>query len=108
MDKVNVLVLARLRMERGYLDDIAALDPRISIKDATDHFAVELRESGKKGPKVNNFMREYALVRDWQLPGRQEDFNTLLAQAEVILGVLLLPENLLSRTSKLRLMQEKM
>lgn len=102
MSKVNVVVLARLRLAHGYLDTIAAVDPRISVKDATELFAAELEKSGKKGPMVAYFLSEARLTPDRPRPGEHDDLDALLAEAEVIFGVLQFPERLLSRAPKLR------
>ena len=99
---INVLVLARVCLNSDYIDDIAAVDSCISVKDATDQFMSELQKSGRKGSEVDTFKREYKPVRDRQLPGVQEKLDDLLAQAEVIFGTLLFPENLLIRAPRLK------
>ena len=53
MDKVNVLVVSRLDLKEGYLEEIAAIDPRISVKDGIKQFVAELRRQGNKEPFVN-------------------------------------------------------
>ena len=102
MDKTNVLVLTRLRLRQGYLDDIAAVDSRVSVKDGTEQFVAELRRSGKYGPLVDYFESEVGHLRDLQFSEAQDDLDTLLAQADVIFGVLMFPENLLSRAPRLK------
>ena len=53
MDKVNVLIVSRLDLRQGFLDKIAAVDPRISVKDGMGQLVAELRGKGKKGPLVD-------------------------------------------------------
>ncbi len=48
MDKVNVLSLARMRLHREYIDDIAAVDPRILVIDGTEKFVADTWRRGKK------------------------------------------------------------
>ncbi len=102
MDKVNVLSLARMRLHREYIDDIAAVDPRISVIDGTEKFIADTRRRGKKGPRVDYFESEADLGGDWKAPETDEDLDTLLAKAEVIFGVLLFPDYLLLRAPRLK------
>ncbi len=102
MSKVNVLILTRPRSHQGYRDDIAAVDPRISARDGTDSFITELRRSGNRSPMANYFVNRMGPGTDEKPPVGQEDLDSLLAQAEVIFGVLLFPDNLLARAPKLK------
>ncbi len=101
MSKLNVLVVSKLDLEKGYLEDIAAIDPRISVKDGTAKFVTELRRKGTKGILVDRLEDQARRSRDW-VPEPQEDFNSLLAEAEVIFGVLMFPEHLLARAPRLK------
>ena len=102
MDKVNVLVVSRLDLRPGFLEKIAAVDPRISAKDGMGQLVAELRGKGKKGPLVDLLDNELKKVPVQQSSGTQEDFDAMLAQADVIFGIVLFPENLLQRAPKLR------
>ncbi len=102
MDKVNVLIISRLDLRLGFMDKIAALDPRISVKDGMGQFVAELRKTGRKGPLVDLLEHEVRKVPSQQTSGTQEDLDTMLAQADVIFGIVLFPENLLSRAPRLR------
>lgn len=98
---VNVLVVSKIGFHEGYLDDIAAVDPRISVKDVTPQFVAELHRQGKKGHFVDWLEKEAAQGHGQQGPGT-EDLDTLLAQAEVIFGTLLIPDDLPSRSPRLK------
>lgn len=102
MNKVNALVVSAVGNIRD-LDAIAAVDPCISVKDGRLQFLAELRRKGKKGPLVDILeAEETKLERDPQAAEAQEDLDTLLAQAEVIYGVALFPDELLSRAPRLK------
>ena len=102
MDKVNVLVASKLGLHQGYLEDIAAIDSHISVKDGSGQFVAELRRKGRKGPSIDRLEKEVALERNQQVSEIQEDLDTLLAQAEVIFTTLLIPDDLLSRAPRLK------
>jgi len=91
MDKVNVLVVSRLDLKEGYLEEIAAVDPRISVKDGTKQFIAELRKQGKKEPFIDLLENFASLASSQRSSNEQEDLNTLLTQAEVMFGMVLLP-----------------
>ena len=58
MDKLNVLIVSRQGLHQGYLEDIAAVDPRISVKDGMKEFVTELRRTGKTGILVDRLEAE--------------------------------------------------
>ncbi len=95
MDKVNVLIVSRVGLHPGYLEDIAAVDKRISVKDGLKQFVDDLQKRSTTGPLVERLKKEAGLGRGQQVHEPKEDFDTLLAQAEVIFGSLLFPEDLL-------------
>ncbi len=97
MDKVNVLVVSRTDLYAGYLEEIAAVDPRISIKDGVKSFVTELRSKGVKGANVDRLEQQAKLMK-----GAEEDLDSLLAEAEVILGGTMFPDNLLTRAPRLK------
>lgn len=68
MDKVNVVSLARMRLHREYIDDIVAVDPRISVVDGTEKFIADTRRRGKKGPLVDYFESEADLKGGLESP----------------------------------------
>ena len=84
MGKVNVLVVSSLHLQRDYLEDIAAVHSRISVKDGTEQFLAELRRKGIKGPLADRLEEQLSLGREWQVPEVQDDLEALLTQAEVI------------------------
>ena len=102
MRNVNVLVVSQVGLHHGYLKDIAAVDSRISVRDGTAQFVADLRRKGTKGRSVDMLEEHISLGRDQQTPVVPEDLDSLLAQAEVIFGVLLFPENLLLRAPRLK------
>jgi phosphoglycerate dehydrogenase-like enzyme len=99
MDKVNILVLTRLRLQKGYLDAIAAVDPCISVKDGTERLLDEFRRTGKKGGLMDLFEAE-TLRLHGQQPTAEEDLDTLLAEADVIFANLIIPDDLAARSPK--------
>jgi len=102
MHNVNVLVVSKMALSHDYLEDIAAADARISVKDGTEQFIAELQRKGRKGRLMNMLLEEVGREYNRQAPGAQEDLDAMLAQAEVIFGALLFPENLLARAPKLK------
>ncbi len=86
MDKVNVLILAVRSAHQGYLEEITAVDPRISVKDGTRQVLAELRRKGMKGPGIDRLEKETTLGRDRQVSDTQENLDALLAQADAIKG----------------------
>ncbi len=110
MDKVNVLIVSGRGLYEGYLEDIAAVDPRISVRDGREQYVVEIQKTDKnvthKGPLEQyieeRFVEEISRGRDLQALEAQEDMDTLLAQAEVIYASLLFPVNLLPRAPRLK------
>ncbi|MFC1958158.1 D-2-hydroxyacid dehydrogenase [Chloroflexota bacterium] len=100
MDKVNVLIVSRMDMEGDFMEAIAGIDPRISVKDVTGQFVAELRSKGRKGVLVDLLERTVKAIPARQDSGAEEDMDTLLAQAEVIFGSLQVPDNLPSRAPK--------
>ncbi|MFC2005559.1 D-2-hydroxyacid dehydrogenase [Chloroflexota bacterium] len=102
MSKVNVLVVSQIGLHESYLEDIAVVDSRISAKDGIEQFVAELRRKGSRAPYVDRMEKQLSLRQNWQAPEPQEDLDTLLAQAEIIFGVALFPEDLLSRAPKLK------
>lgn len=105
MNKVNVLMVSPISLSDNFMEIVAAVDPRISVKNGSGSFVEELWRSGKKGQFVDlleEIARRTSALHPYQKP---ESLDTLLAQAEVIWGVVLFPENLLSRTPKLKWLQ---
>lgn len=82
-----------------YIEDIAAVDSRISVEDGAEQFIAELRRKGRTGSLVDRLEKEVGVGR---VVGAEEDLDTLLAEAEVIFGTLLFPDDLLSRASRLK------
>ncbi|MFH0847695.1 MAG: D-2-hydroxyacid dehydrogenase [Chloroflexota bacterium] len=97
MDKVNVLVVSRLNFHPTFLKDIAAVDPRVSVKDAVKQFVDEMRKKGSKDVNLARLEQEIKVT-----PSSPGDFDKLLSEAEVILGSVMFPENLLKRAPKLK------
>lgn len=102
MDKVNVLIVSKLGLHRGHLEEIAAVNPCISVKDGTEQFVSELQRRGTKGVMVDLLKEQVSLECNQPARGTQESLDTMLAEAEVIFGVILFPEKLLLRAPRLR------
>lgn len=102
MGKVNVLVISRLDFYRNYLDDIAKVDPEISIKDGLKQFATELRRENSASPYLSRMESQIGQVSYDRVPEATEDLDTLLGEAEVIFGTAIFPTNLLRRAPGLR------
>ncbi len=103
MRKVNVLVVSRLGLGREFFDEIAAVDPRVSVKDGLEQFLSELGSKGRSGYLID-LMRRDAMAE--KVGGGHpyqtgEDFDALLREAAVIFG-LAFPDNLYSRAPNLK------
>ncbi len=82
-----------------YLEDIAAVDSHISVRDGAEQFVADLRRKGRTEPLIDRLEKEVGVGR---VAGAKEDLDTLLAEAEVIFGTLLFPDDLLSRAPRLK------
>ena len=82
-----------------YMEDIAAVGSRVSVKDGAEQFVAELRRKGRAGPSVDRLEKEVGVGR---VPEAKEDLDTLLAKAEVVFGTLLFPDDLLLRAPRLK------
>ena len=100
MPNVNVLVLMSTSLHKGFLDDIRAVDPRLTVVDGRQAFAAEIIKENKQGRGCDPFLKELGLSRDWHIPETLVDLDTLLAQAEVIFISFLSPDRLLARAPK--------
>jgi phosphoglycerate dehydrogenase-like enzyme len=104
MKKVNVLLVSPISLADDFEEKIAAVDPRISVKNAAMPFVNELRGQGKKGQFID-LLEESAKRSEALHPSRpKESLETLLAEAEAMFGVVLLPDNLVSRSPNLKWM----
>lgn len=101
MDKLNVVIVSAAELHRGYLDKIAAVDPRISVKEGVRQFIDELKRSGKK-LLADRIERDAISWADSRPLEKLEKMDTLLSEAEVILGRIALPDNLMARAPKLK------
>ncbi|MFH1032016.1 MAG: D-2-hydroxyacid dehydrogenase [Chloroflexota bacterium] len=104
MNKVNVLILHRPRLtsSQEIMKPVAAGGPRISVRDGTDLFATEIEKSGKKGMLNELFLREAKETSGGQSQEQGGSLDALLAEAEVVFGLLRFPERLLARAPKLK------
>ncbi len=64
MDKVNVLIVSGADLNRDYLDSIAAVDPRISLKVGVKQFVDELRRKDRKALLTDRLEEESLLWGD--------------------------------------------
>lgn len=101
MDKVNVLVVSRLDLPSGYLKNIAAVDPRLLVRDGSELFVAELRSKGRCGLWVDRVEATLADRPEEQFRTTDQSFDELLAQAQVIYAMVLIPDNLVQRAPKL-------
>ncbi|MFC2060173.1 D-2-hydroxyacid dehydrogenase [Chloroflexota bacterium] len=97
MSRVNVLIVSKAGRYPGFLEEIAAVDPRVSVKHGVRQFVAELREKGIKGEQVDRLEKQAGLVK-----GVEGDLDDLLGEAEVIFGGSLFPDNLASRSPNLK------
>jgi D-2-hydroxyacid dehydrogenase (NADP+) len=102
INKLNVLTVSGITLYRGYLDRIAAVDPRISVKEGINLFIDELKRTGQREIKVARLQEEANRWATSQVGEGRESFDSWLSQAEVIFGMIIFPDNLLSRAPKLR------
>ncbi|MFC1870625.1 hypothetical protein ACFLYE_05115, partial [Chloroflexota bacterium] len=79
MKKANVLVVSSANLKKGFLEDIAAVDSRLQVKDGRKAFAVEIIKTDRQGEGEDNFLRELGISRDKPVPELPEDLDTLLA-----------------------------
>ncbi len=102
MDKINVLIVSGSDLNNEFLDNITAVDPRISLKIGVRQFIDELRSKDITAPLADRFEEDFSLWGDLQATGGQESLDNLLAQSEVIFGRMALPENLIQRAPRLK------
>lgn len=95
--RVNVLIVSRIDLYSGFMDDIAAVDPRVSVKDGVRQFVAELREKGASGVMVDRLEKQANMVK-----GAEGNLDGLLSEAEVVFGNLFFPDRLVSRAPNLR------
>lgn len=103
MDKLNVVIVSAADLHRGYLEEIAAVDPRISVKEGVKQFIDELKRSGKK-LLADRIERDAITWADPRPLEKLEKLDNLLSEAEVIMGRIVLPDNLIARAPKLKWM----
>lgn len=97
MDKVKVLIVSTLDLYPGYVEDITAVDPRVSVKNGIRQMVAELRSKGVTGIKVDRLENEAGLV-----PDTREDLDSMLAEAEVLFVTGFIPDNVLRRAPGLK------
>src|ERR1039458_5133563 len=81
----------------GFLDQITAVSPMVSVKNGVKQFAAEQRLNHAKTIQVNRMERETNVVK-----GAEENLDSLLAEAEVILGGFNFPQNMYKRAPNLK------
>ena len=97
MEKVNVLIITRMELYPGFLDEIAAVSPMVSVKNGVKQFAAEQRLNDVKTIQVDRLEREMNMAK-----GAEGDLDSLLAEAEVILGGFNFPQNMFKRAPNLK------
>ena len=97
MNKVNVLIVSKLDLYHGFNSDISALDSSILVKDGVNQLVTELRKNGVKGATIDRMAKQANMVK-----GNEENLDSLLAEAEVIFGSVLFPENMAARAPRLK------
>jgi len=100
LDKVNVLIVSQMDMEADFNRKVAAVDPRINVIDGTRQFLDELKRAGRTGQFVDILEKSARLA-----PEPTRSLDELLAEAEVVFGVVLFPDNMKSRAKKLKWLQ---
>jgi D-2-hydroxyacid dehydrogenase (NADP+) len=102
MGKLNVLIVSGATLYRGYLEKIAAVDPRILVREGIRQFIDDLKRTGQREVMVERLQEEANRWSISQTSEGQEDMDTLLGQAEVIFGRIIFPDNLLLRAPGLK------
>jgi len=105
MDKLNVLLVSPMDLSDDFAKTIADLDPRISVKDGSVQFLEELKQQGKKGMFLDIMGRRASRIKARNLPESTESLDSLLAEAEVVFGIVIFPEKLFARAPKLKWIQ---
>ncbi|MBI2907177.1 MAG: D-2-hydroxyacid dehydrogenase [Chloroflexi bacterium] len=104
MTKVNVLVVSKTFSYDGFLKDVEAVDPRVIARDATGLFVQELQRNGVTDPSMARFeqvlQRDSAYGADPRTGGKSLD--SLLNAAEVIFASHMYPQNMMSRSPRLK------
>lgn len=101
MMSVNVLVVSSQDLDKSFIEDIGAIDPRVTVKDGRKAFAAEIIKTKRQGLPEDRLLKQAGLNRDGKLPELQEDLDSLLTQADVVFGTSRLPYNMLSRAPRL-------
>ena len=97
MKKVNVLIASRLDLHPGYPDEIAAVDPRVSAKDGLPALVAELKKKGVTGVNLERLAAQAGPIYN-----PKEDMDALLAEAEVVFGTIIFPDNMYKRAPNLK------
>ncbi len=102
MNELNVLVVSGEDLADDFLEKISHVDPRISLKVAIRQFIEELRVRGDRRSVMERLGKEANKRGVPQLTQGQESLDDLLAQADVVYGRLLFPDNMLKRAPRLK------
>ncbi|MFC1971610.1 hypothetical protein ACFLV0_06800 [Chloroflexota bacterium] len=102
MDRLNVLIVSGTQLYEGYLNDIMSVDPCISAKDGTKEFFDEVQRKGESGQWVDILKDRGTIRQISQNSEGHEDLDTLLAQAEVVFGRMVFPDDLIARAPRLK------
>jgi D-2-hydroxyacid dehydrogenase (NADP+) len=97
MKRVNVLVVTRMELYPGFLDEIAAVSPRVSVKDGVKLFAAEQRLGELKAIPGDRLEKEMKAAE-----GAGGELDSLLAEAEIIVGGLIFPQKMYQRAPNLK------
>ncbi len=101
MDKINVLIVSGSDFNSEFLDNIAAIDPRISLRIGVKQFIEELRKKNAIA-LADRFENDFSFCSDRQENNNEESLDDLLSQSEVIFGRMALPDNIIRRAPRLR------
>ncbi len=99
-DQINVLIVSSIDPLSALAEEITGLDPRLSVQDGTAGFLAELRSQGRTGPWVERLAAVVAQGRPVGSPPKTLD--SLLAEAEIVYAMVLIPDHIRERAPKLR------
>ncbi len=95
MAKVNILIVTRMELYAGFMDEIAAVSPLVSVQNGVKLFAAEQRLYDVKNRPVD--MPELERIKN-----ASRELDSLLAEADIIMGGLIFPQNMFKRAPHLK------
>jgi phosphoglycerate dehydrogenase-like enzyme len=97
MGKINVLIVSGTDLYPGALEKIAAISPRVSVKDGVRQFLAEQRRSGNNWKQAERLEKEMNITKE-----PEESLDSLLTAAEVIFGRFTFSQDMLKKAPNLK------